>query len=417
MLSAVDDPAVSATGRDHPVFTIARVQRDLGGQSKAAIVYTDKIDGDRSNRMAAADARVVFGSIYTAQVQAALSRTHTPGSIVTAPLWGASLSRNGRGFGFRYQVNAIDEDFRAAAGFISRAGIVRASTDHRATRYGAKGGWWERATANLMVDGIWQYDDFVGGREAQDTRLHVTGTATLRGGWDAGATVMVESFGYDETLYEDYRLGRTRPDGTLDYLPFVGTPDLHNLDWQITLSTPQWKRFSADAFYLWGRDENFHEWSPADIIFAQCGVDWRPTEQIRVNGNYQLQQYRRRTDGSLVGQRRIPRLKLEYQANRSVFFRFVGEYDAYRQDDLRDDSRTDLPIYLYDAATGRHDRALGYRTNRFRADWLFSYQPVPGTVVFAGYGSTMAEDRALRFRHLERRRDGFFVKVSYLFRP
>src|SRR5689334_20159874 len=30
-------------------------------------------------------------------------------------------------------------------------------------------------------------------------------------------------------------------------------------------------------------------------------------------------------------------------------------------------------------------------SNRLRADWLFSYQPNPGTVLFAGYGSTLTE--------------------------
>jgi hypothetical protein len=37
-------------------------------------------------------------------------------------------------------------------------------------------------------------------------------------------------------------------------------------------------------------------------------------------------------------------------------------------------------------------------------------------VIFAGYGSTLADERAIRFSDLERRADGFFVKLSYLFR-
>jgi hypothetical protein len=143
-------------------------------------------------------------------------------------------------------------------------------------------------------------------------------------------------------------------------------------------------------------------------------VDWRPTEQIRVNGGYQLQYYYRRTDGSLVGRRQIPRLKLEYQLTRAIFLRFIGEYDSNDQDDLRDDSRTDLPIFYQVGDT--YVRALGYERNRFRADWLFSYQPVPGTVLFVGYGSTLAEPAAMRFNKLSRVRDGFFLKFSYLFR-
>jgi hypothetical protein len=49
-------------------------------------------------------------------------------------------------------------------------------------------------------------------------------------------------------------------------------------------------------------------------------------------------------------------------------------------------------------------------------DFLFSWQPTPGTVFFAGYGSTLAEPEALRLRGLSRLDDGFFVKFSYLFR-
>ena len=51
---------------------------------------------------------------------------------------------------------------------------------------------------------------------------------------------------------------------------------------------------------------------------------------------------------------------------------------------------------------------------RFRVDWLFSYQPNPGTVIFAGYGNTLQDDD-LR-RGLRRATDGFFLKLSYLFR-
>jgi len=47
---------------------------------------------------------------------------------------------------------------------------------------------------------------------------------------------------------------------------------------------------------------------------------------------------------------------------------------------------------------------------------LLSYQPVPGTVVFAGYGSDMVDQDAFRFRGLTRTDDAFFVKLSYLFR-
>lgn len=97
--------------------------------------------------------------------------------------------------------------------------------------------------------------------------------------------------------------------------------------------------------------------------------------------------------------------------------RFVGEYNSDWQDDLRDDSRSNLPIYILNRATGQYDRAARQYLKSFRADWLFSYQPTPGTVLFAGYGNTLADlDDDYRTRRLQRTVDGFFLKVSYLFR-
>ena len=121
-------------------------------------------------------------------------------------------------------------------------------------------------------------------------------------------------------------------------------------------------------------------------------------------------------DGSTVGIRRIPRVKLEYQIARPVFVRVVGQYDDDRQDALRDDSRTGLPL-LARQPDGSYARLAGAERATLRADWLFSYQPNPGTVVFAGYGSTTEDtDPTLGRRELQRTADGFFVKLSYLFR-
>jgi hypothetical protein len=170
------------------------------------------------------------------------------------------------------------------------------------------------------------------------------------------------------------------------------------------------------VFYIWGHDENFFEWSAANIVFATYAIDWRPSDKLRISPQYQLQSFDRRTDGTTVGVRRIPRLKIEYQLSRAIFFRFVGEYDAVKQDALRDDSRTGLPIVILDPSTGQYAPSPAFEHNQFRADWLFSYQPTPGTVLFAGYGSSLTEPHGLRFSNLQRTSDGFFLKMSYLFR-
>jgi Domain of unknown function (DUF5916) len=414
-LAAVDDAALSVSGEDNPFFNILRLQQDVGASSKAVLVYTDRLEGDRSNRVIGSDARIVWRDIYNLQLQGAVSQTSIDGSSVTAPLWQGVLQRTGRRFGMRYTVRGVDPDFHAAAGFISRTGVASTNFNHQLITYGRKGGPLERWSSDVVVDGTWQYDDFVAGRSSQDRKLHFNNNFTLRGGWRVGGSVLFESFGYDKALYRDYVIGRETANG-LEFTPYVGTPRLQNVDFVLSATVPQRKGVEMDVLFLWGKDENFYEWSAADIVFMNVGAAWKPTDKLRVDARYQLQSFRRRSDDTMVGLRRIPRLKLEYQVSRPIFVRVVGEYNSDWQDDLRDDSRTNLPIYLRVPGTNTFERASSFDRKSFRADWLFSYQPTPGTVLFAGYGNTLANIDEPKESRLRRTSDGFFLKLSYLFR-
>ncbi|CAA9312941.1 MAG: hypothetical protein AVDCRST_MAG11-1615 [uncultured Gemmatimonadaceae bacterium] len=415
-LSAVDDEAASARGTN-PVFNILRLQRDIGGQSRLGLAYTDKVDGGDYNRVASVDGRFVVGRIYNAQFQLAGSRTAGRLATVDGPLWTARLGRTGRRLNVNYSVDGIDPDFRTQSGFISRPGVVNAALDHRVTFFGRPGALVESFTVGPQLLGTWRYRNFTRRGDMQDKKLHLNSNAQLRGGWQVGASVLTETFGYDPQLYAGYAVERTLPGGAVDTVPFTGTPRIPNLDYVFSLGTPQWKRLSASSLFVWGRDENFFEWASADILFAEVNADVRPTEKLRLNARYVHQSYDRRTDGSTVGIRRIPRLKAEYQLARPVFVRVVGQYDASRRDALRDDSRTGFPLLIRDAS-GTYVRAGREAGRQFRADYLFSYQPTPGTVLFAGYGSTLDDPAPLddRRSRLDRTSDGFFLKASYLFR-
>jgi hypothetical protein len=417
LLAAVDDRVASRSGHDRPVVAIARLQRDVGAQSRVGLLYTDRTEGGDHNRVLGADARVVLGGVYSARFQLAGSHTRERGLTRTAPLWEARIDRNGRTVGWRWLITGIDDDFVTRSGFIGRPGIVRANLDHRVTLYGAPSSLVQSLSHDIALDGTWRYDAFTARRDMQDKKLHFNFNAALRGGWSAGASLLVESFGYDPAFYSRYRLLRAAPaDGAPDTLPFVGTPRLSNLDWVVQVATPEFRRFSGSVFALWGKDENFFEWASADILYLTLTLDVRPTDKLRLQALYQHQQFDRRTDGSTVGVRKIPRLKMEYQLSRAVFVRLVGEYDADRVDALRDDSRTGLPLLECAPDGSACAPTLARSRNTVRGDALFSYQPTPGTVFFAGYGSLRTEPDALRFDRLRRVEDGVFVKASYLWR-
>jgi len=407
LLSAVDQQFASATGTDNPIFNILRAQRSLGRGSRVGLVYTDRIDGGDYNRVAEVDSRLVFKEIYGLNLQLAGSRTRVGGVTTTAPLWLSQFTIQHRIWGLRSVFAGISDQFRDASGFIGRAGIVHSYVDPSYTAYGGPGAWLQRFTGDVLVDGIWQYQNFIHGRHLQDKKLHFNGNATLRGGWNVGAGYFVESFGYDSALYAAYRLGR-------DTVRFRGQPTIVNGEYIVQIGTPQWKHFSGSGFFLQGHDENFFEWASADLRLLSVDLSYRPTERLRNSVSYFWQQVNRRTDGTLVNVGRILRTKVEYQLSRPLFVRVVGQYIQDKTDSLRDDSRTGAPIFIQgpDSLT----RAAASHSNLFHADVLLSYQPVPGTVVFAGYGSDMVDEEAFRFRGLTRTGDAFFLKLSYLFR-
>jgi hypothetical protein len=418
VMEAVDGLQGSTDGVHHPVYTIARAARDFGTRAKMGLTLTDRSEGSRYNRVASLDARRMFGGIYSVQGQYAQSYTRLAEDApsTTAPLWNAVVSRNGKSFKFRYALDGVDERFRTQSGFIGRGGITQGLLDQWYTHYLAPGHFIESITYNPALYYTWRYSAFVRQGEAQDKKFHNRIAVTAKGGWNADATVMAETFGFDPVLYSRYRI----LNGPGDTVAFTGSPRIGNRDIAFSIGTPRWQHLSASAYYLWGSDENFFEWAPADIVFFNLNVEVRPTDRLRLDLQYAKQSYVRQTDHSLVGESKIPRLKMEYQIARPLFVRLVGEYVSNVQDALRDDGRTNKPLLVNGALSP------AFTEGTFRSDFLLSYRPVPGTVFFAGYGAGYAdlrdEPRSFRFpsslglNGLSRTDNVFYVKASYLYR-
>jgi hypothetical protein len=422
VLSGVDGTAASAGGEDHPLLNAIRVRRNIGERNLLGIVYTDREDGmgSRFNRVAAIDTRVVSGGVnawdLTVQSGVSATRDSAAAPVAWAPMWKAVLIRSGRRFGLNIQSYGIHGDFQAASGFVARTGFINTSVIPSMTLIGAPGSPVESFNANVyLADRIndWGRPTAVASRD--DRQADFSFGFTLKGGWQLGTGISVEEFGYPASLFSNYRIEQ-RVGARIDTVPFIGQPHIPNLDLGANIATPRFQNFSLTAFVLTGRDENFFEWASARILLSNIVLEWRPTDRIRSEFIYDHQQVNRRTDGSLVALTRVPRLKVEYQLTRAVFLRVVGQYTTNKVDSLRDDSRTNDPILLRDPVMGAFTRSAASASNVFRVDWLFSYRPVPGTVIFAGYGSTFDDPSPFRFRPLARTTDVFFVKLSYLFR-
>lgn len=415
LLSAVDDKSVAPDIDAHPVYNLLRLRRDIGPQSNIGMVYTDRVQGDDYNRVIGFDSRLLIGTRYVLNSQLASSFTHAQGVTSSwRPLFDFSLTQTGRASGFNFTIEGRHNDFDAASGFISRTGIAHANFTPRHTWF-PENSVFESISFTPILDGTWEWDRFVDGTEPNDIKVNTSTTALLRGGWRTTLYTWTETFKYPAYLYTNYFIERHDASGTVtDTVPYVGTDRLPNIGVNVRLGTPQWNRFSGSVDLIAGQDDNFDEWSSAWILYSTIEADWRPTDKLRVNGRFLEQRVYRKTDGSLVRLRTIPRVKFEYQLSRPIFIRFVGQYDGLEVDELRDDSRTGDPILIRTAQGFR--RADAVERGGLRMDWLFSYQPTPGTVVFAGYGSSLDGQHLFRPGELERTTDGFFLKLSYLFR-
>ena len=413
LLSAVDSKAASFDARHAPLFNLVRLQHDVGSQSRLGLVYTDKVDGRHWNRVLGADGRFARG-VFSVQAQGAASITHADTTSSPQPLWDLNATINRRRFYARYAFNGISTNFDAQSGFVARPGVANLSATHRATFFGKRGRLVEQFAPEVFMLGRWRYDDWARRRDAQDVQLHLRTNTRLRGGWQVGAQALIEEFGYDRALYANYAIFKSRPGG-VDTLPYTGTPTLPNLDWVLSVGSPEFRRFSFNSFFIIGKDENFPEWSSANILNLQGTLNVRPSEQLRLATTWNVETYDRTSDGSRVLLRRVLRQRAEYQVNRQVFVRVIAEHSVLAQDDLRDDSRTNAPVYLRGSG-GSYTRAAAFERRRARLDFLFSYLPSPGTVVYLGYGDALGADRPAGPERLQRTRDVFFLKLSYLYR-
>ena len=415
LLMAVDDTFGSVSQVDHPFYSILRVQRDFSAATRIGVIYTGKEEGDSYNRVGGADFRINLNKIYSAQGQLVWSTTARPNApTLTAPLWSSSVSRQGRTFGARYSFNGVSNDFRTSSGFITRPSIAKLNIDHRYTLFGQNGALLESTTFDLVMDGQWQYQNFIAGRDAIEKKLHTNVNFAFRGGWRLGTSLLLETFGYDPTLFVNYAIERHQG-ARVDTIPFTGVGRLPNRDYVVSLATPQFRHFGFNGLFVWGRDDNFNEWAPSDIGYYSWTANWRPSGRMRIDGTYLWLFYDRPSDGSRTAETRIPRVKMEYQVSRAFFVRLVGQYTSNARDALRDDSRTNDPILIRNSR-GVYVLTTAQAQNDLQGDVLFSFTPSPGKVFYAGYRSVFNELDPFAFKDITRQNDGFFVKASYLFR-
>jgi hypothetical protein len=401
-----DDRQYSWGGNHSPLFGVSRIRYDYGSSNTLGAVLTTREDGSSFSRVAAGDFRFYHSKLYFAQFQAAGSWTDSVGNRRNGSLLQADWDRTGRQWGFHYTVRSLDPGFKAAAGFVNRTGIIETRVFNRVSFYGAQGALVQTYGSFFGLGRIW--NNVRGSHGLAETSEQILPSATLRGGWQVSGAVTHAYFAFDPVLYSGLTVQRSIGPLT-DTASFIVPPPEKN-EWggSFRVTTPTYRHFSGTASVTESQVPIFREAAPGNSSRIDGALDVRPTTAIRSSLSFSRLTIARKRDGSRFSSETIPRVKVEYQISPPIFLRLVGQYAARSRSPLED--RNGSPILV----NGVLD--TGSTINEFSTDWLFSYRPVPGTLLYLGYGSALEEPREFRFQDLHRTRDGFFGKISYLFR-
>jgi hypothetical protein len=394
--------AVDQTDGGDAWFNISRFRRDFGRNSLAGITFTNRDQDGEHNRVLAGDFRYVWG-LYYAQFQYGRSWTSTATSSRSAPIWQAEYDRTGRTWGFSYLLQGQGEGFDAQAGFVNRlrSGVVTGHAFNRLTMYGARGALLENLTIFFGPERTWLHDNF-GFKPGLEGREQLDATFQLRGGWELNGHFERDFVNFEDAAFADYTIGSGSGNA---YQP---ADDFSGFTGQARITTPTWRKLGAEVSYGRGRAAIFQEGTTGSGWDLTGSLDLRPTSTIRIRATGTVFRLSR-MNGTEFARSTIPRLKLEYQPNRALFFRAIGEYRSERRAALVDRD-SGAPLFVDGAA----QPATEY--NGFRLDLLASFEPTPGTVAFLGYGSSLESDREFNWSRLERVNDGFFVKLAYQIR-
>ena len=402
---AADDEKYSSSGNDAPIFGIVRLQKSLSGNNTVGGVLTTREEGGDYSRLIGADGRIYHGSKYYVALQGVKSFSEKSGASSDGSFLSANWDRTGRGWGFNYSLNAVSPDFEAAAGFVNRTGIITASGFNRLSFYGEEGALVETWGGFGGFNRMWDYEDT--GAGPIEGGESIFPSATLRGGWRLSGSLTRNFYTYSPAAYSGYDVISSANQGFSAPFEFPETED-NQFGGSASITTPTLQLFTASLSASRGQTPLFAEASEGRSRRYSVVVDLRPTSALRASFQVTHLTLERKFDDSEFSKEIIPRIKLEYQLSEAIFVRVIGQYASRERSALVDREGRVVRI------NGTPSSAS--KTKDLRTDFLFSFRPNPGTLLYLGYGSTMDDVGQKRFEDLRRQADGFFLKMSYLFK-
>ncbi len=369
-LSSIDE-TVPANAQDPDAqgsrfFNIARAQYSLGPSNYAGAIATDMTSGDGYNRVVGADLRWRLASAQRLDAFALASRTREMPDTDAMSGIGAQIT-------YAYDTQKwvaigsfehYDPEFRMATAFINRVGITGGwgFVDRSFYPNKARYPWIRRASILSFTQG--GRDVIAGGPdllEVAGMRFNFTRQGFLR---------VDRSFGFEHWRGERFDRGRLRAFGNVQLYRWLFLEG--NVSGGLSVFYDP-----VDPFQ--GRSRSF-----------SGGFRLQPNGRLQQSIFWNRVAFDREATGLRVYTVHIVNARTTYQFTRAFSLRGIAQYDSSR--------------------------------SRILADFLFSYEPRPGTVVYAGYGSLLEQREfvdgqwATGAGAYAASRRGLFFKTSYLHR-
>jgi hypothetical protein len=317
---------------------VARVQRELGGQSTVGLFVTSRDRGGEANRVGAIDVRWKFSPNWVFAGQAVAGRTdRADGSTLSGPAYNASLFYSSRRMLYSAFYSDRSPDFRAALGFVPR----------------------------LDIRQIEQYAEYRW-RPRRGPVIAYGPNAYVRLNWNRAGDFQEWIVRYP---FEVFLKGRTQVFMRhVQSNELFGGVNLRGHIQTITVTTEWLKWLAISEGYEWGVTPNY--FPPAGSLAhaghsnnVNLGLIFRPTPRLRHDITF-LRSALDTLDGVRIFRNNIARSTTHYQFTRELSVRAIVDYNSVRPDAAR--------VRL------THDERIG-------VDMLLTYQLGPATALYAGY--------------------------------
>ena len=384
-------PPTNPHSGERATFAIARVSRDILDQSTIGATFTDREFAGGYNRVGGVDANLKLNQNWRVQGQAVTSSTVDAIALTSSagPGYKIDLERSGRKFNLQSLYVDYSPGFVTETGFVNRVD-VREQSINASYYFRPEGKFLISYGPTLQQFNIWDH---------RGTALDYFFYPGFRVDMARSTYVNFHPFGYDDV--------RLRP---LDYSTLPRVTAYPQPFWGIEAGTSWLKELDFTAFFVSGKGVNY------DPVAGQ-----QPTLGHEDQGNFTLTFHARgrlRIDNAyLLEHIRDP----HFTAVTNHIFRSKWNYQFTRELSAR-------VILQYTSVLSNPAISALSPTKNFNADFLITYLVHPGTAIYVGYNSDLANlnrnlavDPVTGFiltRPNGYINDGrqFFVKASYLFR-